>query len=100
MYVYKHIYVSKGLRYKYKSLLKRISKKQNEALLYLIIINTYGQIEIVHNVFFTMHYNMDTKILGMADGRKTAIYIVKDIVSDIYIHKKDIYAEELYIRRF
>ena len=100
MYIYKYPYVNKGLRYKYKSLLKKIDKKQSQAVLYLIVINSQEQIELIHNVFFIMHYCSDTKVLGVADSKKAGISLIKDIISDIYIHKKNIYDEENYQKRF
>ena len=76
--------------------MKWISRSISRKSIYLIVCPQNGKIEIVHNIFYIRQYDCDTKVLGIAESKSAAIELMKDIVSDIYVHKKDIFDKELY----
>ena len=96
MYVYKKIYISKKLKFSYRKNLRCIARNISRKSIYLIICPENKRIEIVHNLFYIRQYDPDTKVLGIAGSKSAAIELVKDIVSDIYVYKKDIFDKELY----
>ena len=96
MYIYKKIYISKKLKFSYRRNLKWISRNISRKSIYLIVCPQNGKIEIVHNIFYIRQYDCDTKVLGIAESKSAAIELMKDIVSDIYVHKKDIFDKEIY----
>lgn len=96
MYIYKKIYISKKLKFSYRRNLKWISRNISRKSIYLIVCPQDGKIEIVHNIFYIRQYDCDTRVLGIADSKFAAIELMQDIVSDIYVRKKDIFDKELY----
>lgn len=96
MYIYKKIYISKKLKFSYRRNLKWISKNISRKSIYLIVCPQNGKIEIVHNIFYIRQYESDIRVLGIAESKTAAIELMKDIVGDIYVHKKDIFDKELY----
>ena len=96
MYIYKKIYISKKLKFSYRRNLKWISRNISRKSIYLIVCPQDGKIEIVHNIFYIRQYDCDTRVLGIADSKSAAIELMQDIVSDIYVRKKDIFDKELY----
>jgi|GEM_PF-754167 hypothetical protein len=98
MYIYKKIYISKKLKFTYSRNLKCIARNISRKSIYLIICTDEGRIEIVHNIFYIRQYDPDTKVLGIAESKAAAIELIKDIVTDMYVHKKDVIDDGSYKR--
>lgn len=88
MRFYKHLYVSDSLKKKKEKIIAKLNKKKYPLSIYVVTLIEDGtnQLEFYSTLMFRQGSVIDEDIfvVGLASGYEDALYLVEDIVKEVY----------------